>query len=365
MPSAAASAPMKTPPAPVASESSAPKKTGNFDVIDLILLIGVALLFDLISVIIPGFGDVGILTHKLIFWMKHVETKLMNTLMVAGGIVEVIPAISALPAVTAFVVIIFIEFQVQKRLLTKLEQKGGFAGAGIATATAAASSPAPAAAAEGSVAKSGAGEAEVSSGNQSSQQQQSAGVPSAQSGERTGAEGAPLAGQDGSSDTPYAQPEAQGEARVARGAAQGSVGASSDQDRKKDAAVGAPETAQESALAEGSPLATGAPQSDYQKLKDAGITNMTDSEHYKNMSDTDLQKGSKQHSKDWSTARTTREGLEKKMEGYRAQGQHDKADSLKDWHQNAKNQEEWHGSVAGAHNDEMNRRGINYGQKAA
>src|ERR1043166_6510389 len=97
----------------------APKKQGTFDVIDLIIFEGIAALFELGSVI-PGVGDLGIMVFRVIFWFKNIETKLMNTMMVGSGLVEIMPAISVFPGVMTFVAVTFIEVQLQKRLAKKL-----------------------------------------------------------------------------------------------------------------------------------------------------------------------------------------------------------------------------------------------------
>lgn len=91
------------------------KNPGKYDFVDLIFFVGIALLIDLMSVI-PGVGTLGIIGFRLVFYLKNVDTKLINLLMSSGGLAEVIPAISFLPCVTLFVIIVFVEVKLMERV---------------------------------------------------------------------------------------------------------------------------------------------------------------------------------------------------------------------------------------------------------
>lgn len=97
----------------------ASKPAGNYDLVDFIIFVGIALVFDLVSVI-PLMGTIGILLFRFIFYLKNINTPAINLLMGTGGLTEIIPVVSFLPCVTAFVVIVYIQTQLQKRLAKKL-----------------------------------------------------------------------------------------------------------------------------------------------------------------------------------------------------------------------------------------------------
>lgn len=98
-----------------AQQTSAPKKQGTYDFVDLIFFTGVAIMFDVLSVI-PSMGDLGLIAFRFAFWLKKVDTKFMNIMLGTGGIIEIIPAVSAIPSVTAFVVIVFFEVKMMERV---------------------------------------------------------------------------------------------------------------------------------------------------------------------------------------------------------------------------------------------------------
>jgi hypothetical protein len=116
---------MKTEPVTEEASSSAAKDPGELDFVDLALYGGIALfVFDLLGAI-PIFGYVleplGLALLKTIFWLKGVQVKSMNILMMTGMGLEVVPVVSEfLPSCTAFVITVFVMQKVEKRAAAAL-----------------------------------------------------------------------------------------------------------------------------------------------------------------------------------------------------------------------------------------------------
>gem|GEM_PF-5000741 len=78
--------------------------------VDLIMLFGFAVLFDLLG-FIPLLGSFYLAIVRLIFWLKGLSTTLINAIFSGSFGVEMIPGISILPMCTVF---IFIAYMVDK-----------------------------------------------------------------------------------------------------------------------------------------------------------------------------------------------------------------------------------------------------------
>ena len=78
------------------------KNKRKLHTVDLVFLYGFAFLFDLLG-IIPLLGVMYIGMVRLIFWLKGMNTGLINAAFAATTGIEAIPAISLLPACTVFI----------------------------------------------------------------------------------------------------------------------------------------------------------------------------------------------------------------------------------------------------------------------
>ena len=80
------------------------------------VLVPTAVVFDVLSIWIPGVAALGIMMFRVIFFLIGVNTSWTNAGFMGGMLIESAPVLSILPATTAFVVIAYVEGKAEQEL---------------------------------------------------------------------------------------------------------------------------------------------------------------------------------------------------------------------------------------------------------